>query len=1047
MPGIAGIVSRRDSAECGRLVGQMMAAMTHRPDYVTGRLSFPELGIHAGWLAHPGSAGERLSGLSEDGDTGIAFLGEVVGDTADSPAAAGNERPSRALRDLYRRSGEAFVAGLNGLFCGLLADRVRGEAILFNDRYGANRIYVHEDPSGLYFATEAKALLRILPRTRAFDEAGVRDFLRYGCTLEGRTLFRGIRLLPGGTLWRLSPAGGRPGRYFEPADWEGLPSLAETEFQERLVDTLREVVPRYLAGPAPVGIAITGGLDTRMIMACGDWSKHHATCYTFDGIDTRTLDSSIGAEVARRCGLEHHVLRLGTDFLAGFDRFVDDTVFITDGTAGAMTAHEIYFNALARRLAPVRVTGNYGSEVLRGMSVFGTLGLSESFLAREFLPRPGRDDELGGEVHPVTHAAFREIPWMLLGSLAAGRSQLTVRTPFLDNQVVELAYRASRVARTSNAASVRVLREAAPHLARIATDRGVRPDRPGLPSLPARLLEAFAFKLDYYWTEGLPSRLLWLDPALRALASAGALGRHKYLPYRRWFQQELAPYVADVLGSARARQLPFWRAEFLARLPEWHRTGRGNYMREISVVATLEAVDRLLLSEAVARPAPEAAPAPGRPAAAMGGNASGGGRLSRSGESSGSGTRELSNEMPVALLSGCHDRSYALGLCTALVDGRANVEFIGSDSVHVHELDGNSRVKFLNLRGDQSEDASLSVKVARLARYYGRLIRYAIAGQPSVFHVLWNNKVEWFDRTLLMLLYKACGRQVVLTAHNVNAAKRDGADSWINRTTLRVQYALSDHVFVHTQKMKSELCRDFGVPADKVTVIPFGINDTTPRRGLGRVDARALIGVPPAARVGLFFGQIAPYKGLHHLVDALPTILRDVPDFHLVIAGKVKRGHEEYWEPIRQRLAHDSLRDHVTLRIEHIPDADVEAYFVAADVALLPYVDISQSGVPFLAFSFGAPVVATDVGSLKEDVIPGRTGEICAPGDPKAFAGAVSAFFRGNSHTDRDAARAAIRDYALERHSWQRVGEITLCVYRQLLRTAPTEHRMSGPPA
>jgi asparagine synthase (glutamine-hydrolysing) len=1047
MPGIAGILSRRDPAECGHLVGEMMAVMTHRPDYVTGRFSFPEMGIHAGWLAHPGSAAERLSGLSEDGGTGIAFLGEVVGDAAASQEAAEGELPSGALQDLYRRSGRSFVVGLNGLFCGLLADRARGEAILFNDRYGAKRLYVHEDASGIYFASEAKALLRILPRTRAFDEAGVRDFLRYGCTLKGRTLFRGIRLLPGGTLWQLSPSGGRAERYFEPSQWEALPPLGEAEFQERLVETLREVVPRYLAGSAPVGIAITGGLDTRMIMACGDWAKHNATCYTFDGIDTRTLDSSIGAEVARRCGLEHRVLRLDVDFLADFDRFVDDTVFITDGSADAMTAHEIYFNALARRLAPVRVTGNYGSEVLRGMSVFGSLGLSESLLAREFLPRDGREDEGDGEVHPVTHAAFREIPWMLLGSLAAGRSQLTVRTPYLDNHVVELAYRAPHAARTSIAASVHVLREAAPQLARIATDRGVRPDRPGIPSLPARLLEAFAFKLDYYWTEGLPSRLLWLDPALRGLVRAGALGRHKYLPYRRWFQQELAPYVADVLGSARARQLPFWRGDFVARLPELHRTGQGNYMREISVVATLEAVDRLLLSEPVARSSPQTVLAPGAVASSTGGHASGGGRLPKSGESSAPRMPGLSHELPVALLTGCHDRSYALGLCGALADSGANVEFIGSDSVHVRELDGSPRVKFLNLRGDQSEDASLSVKVARLARYYGRLVGYAFSGRPPVFHVLWNNKVEWFDRTLLMLLYKACGRAVVLTAHNVNAAKRDGADSWINRVTLRAQYALSDHVFVHTQKMKSDLCHDFGVPGDKVAVIPFGINDTTPRRGLGRADARALIGVPATARVGLFFGQIAPYKGLHHLVDALPAILRETPDFHLVIAGKVKRGHEAYWEPIRQRLAHESLRDHVTLRIEHIPDADVEPYFEAADVALLPYVDISQSGVPFLAFSFGAPVVATDVGSLSEDVIPGRTGEICAAGDPQAFAGAVSGFFRANPHADRAAARAAIREHALDRHSWQRVGTITLCVYRQLLRTPPTERRMSGPPA
>ena len=95
--------------------------------------------------------------------------------------------------------------------------------------------------------------------------------------------------------------------------------------------------------------------------------------------------------------------------------------------------------------------------------------------------------------------------------------------------------------------------------------------------------------------------------------------------------------------------------------------------------------------------------------------------------------------------------------------------------------------------------------------YYARLIRYAATAKPRIFHILWNNKFESFDRTLLMLYYKVLGKKIVLTVHNVNAGRRDSKDTRLNRLTLRIQYRLADHIFVHTEKMKRELIEEFGV--------------------------------------------------------------------------------------------------------------------------------------------------------------------------------------------------------------------------------------------
>src|SRR5438034_502215 len=154
----------------------------------------------------------------------------------------------------------------------------------------------------------------------------------------------------------------------------------------------------------------------------------------------------------------------------------------------------------------------------------------------------------------------------------------------------------------------------------------------------------------------------------------------------------------------------------------------------------------------------------------------------------------------VALLTGGDDKNYAIGLTLGLVSLGIGVDYIGSDRVDGPELHHAPGINFLNLRGDQREDVSLQKKALRILIYYVRLLRYAATARPRIFHILWNNKFELFDRTLLMVYYKLLGKKILFTAHNVNAGKRDGNDTWLNRLSLRIQYRFVDHIFVHTKK-------------------------------------------------------------------------------------------------------------------------------------------------------------------------------------------------------------------------------------------------------
>src|SRR5262249_39195599 len=152
------------------------------------------------------------------------------------------------------------------------------------------------------------------------------------------------------------------------------------------------------------------------------------------------------------------------------------------------------------------------------------------------------------------------------------------------------------------------------------------------------------------------------------------------------------------------------------------------------------------------------------------------------------------------------------------------------------------------------------------------------------------------DRTALLLYYKTLGKRIVLTAHNVNAARRDSRDNWLNRLTLRIQYRLADRIFVHTRPSKDELVQDFGVREENVTVIPFGINTTVADTDLTPAQAKQRLGLDPGDKAILFFGRIGPYKGLEYLVDAFQQLAKTDPAYRLVIAGGLKGGFETYFD-------------------------------------------------------------------------------------------------------------------------------------------------------
>ena len=194
------------------------------------------------------------------------------------------------------------------------------------------------------------------------------------------------------------------------------------------------------------------------------------------------------------------------------------------------------------------------------------------------------------------------------------------------------------------------------------------------------------------------------------------------------------------------------------------------------------------------------------------------------------------------------------------------------------------------------------------------------------------------------------------------------------------------------------------------------------------------LGSPPATRALLFFGQIAPYKGLHYLISAFDELVREDRNYRLIIAGRPKWSGA-YWTEVKEAIVESEDGDRIIERIEFIPDEETEIYFKAADVLILPYVDIFQSGVLFLGYNFGLPAIVTDVGSLKEEIVEGRTGFVCKPKDSSDLAATIRRYFESPLFRGLDRHRSLIREFADDRYSWSKVAARTTRVYSQLLET------------
>lgn len=237
------------------------------------------------------------------------------------------------------------------------------------------------------------------------------------------------------------------------------------------------------------------------------------------------------------------------------------------------------------------------------------------------------------------------------------------------------------------------------------------------------------------------------------------------------------------------------------------------------------------------------------------------------------------------------------------------------------------------------------------------------------------------------ILAKALGKiPVIFTCHNVFPHERFPMDRKLTKLVLK-----QGKGFITQSNMDKDDLLSIKADANYVvtphpTYNAFRIND------ISKSDARGILEINADTPVLLFFGFVREYKGLHYLIDALKFVKDQIPDIELLVVGDFSSDKEEYLN----QISANGLENNIKVVDGYVPDEEVEKYFAACDLVVLPYSSATQSGIAQIAYGFEKPVVVTNVGGLPDVVDDGVTGYIVPPMNPEAIAEAIKKYFSDN---------------------------------------------------
>ncbi|ABE50282.1 glycosyltransferase family 4 protein [Methylobacillus flagellatus] len=359
---------------------------------------------------------------------------------------------------------------------------------------------------------------------------------------------------------------------------------------------------------------------------------------------------------------------------------------------------------------------------------------------------------------------------------------------------------------------------------------------------------------------------------------------------------------------------------------------------------------------------------------------------------------------------------YDSGLCAGLLHQGVSATWYTCD---ISKPCGNRpifmQLTFVNIWG---KDATWR-RGARYILGLCRSIKHAKKNYSNIahFHFFHVGVLEF----LSVLFFRLFGFKVVATVHDVESFKPGLTFSILLKWT----YFLCNQLIVHNQVSKDELINRSNVSINKIHVIPHGSYIGLVAPSMPKADARQALNVSSDEKVILFFGQIKEVKGLDLLIEALGLVKDKLKPFKLVIAGKVwKDNFSKYQELISK----NGLNDFCKLDIRYIPDQEISMFYSAADLIVLPYRKIYQSGVLLMAMSYGTPVLASDLPGMAQIINDGENGFLFSAGNYIDLAEKLVKIF---SYHDLSRITLQAENDMRTRFSWDEIAIKTISVYQK----------------
>lgn len=363
---------------------------------------------------------------------------------------------------------------------------------------------------------------------------------------------------------------------------------------------------------------------------------------------------------------------------------------------------------------------------------------------------------------------------------------------------------------------------------------------------------------------------------------------------------------------------------------------------------------------------------------------------------------------------------YSTCLCGSLQKNGVDVRMIVPEN---REFLGKEKFEIVYLSPSKDKDQGKIKKVYGFIKYLFLLYNYIKRFQCDLVHY------QFFRRNSEMLFFKFLklrGVKLILTAHNVVPHERASSDYFLKSLV----YKNADAIIVHSNYIQEKLSRTFSIEKNKINIIPHGNFDIyLPEKEISVPDARSKFEFSLDDNVLLYFGFIRPYKGLDILLNAFEIAAERDPKLKLLIAGSVEGGVMK--ESLIQSISKSNFNNRIVHKIEYIANEEIVNYFKASDIVVLPYKNIDHSGIIHLAYSFGRPVITTNVGDFGEVVEEGKSGFILNTNTVDELADTISRIFKKDKIRLLEMGSYA-KELSITKYSWDSIAKTTKKLYSSI---------------